>query len=467
MQPVIIDDRDVDEIAYHSADPRQSHQQGHPNEQYQAGTYSPGLTGASLEFRFYGTEVAVYGVAAPRPVSSSNATPPAATLSIDGVIPITVLSDPDIQVEEYAHQFFNSHALRVGEHVLQMNITHGTAEWPFVLDYIQYTPLPDAPSNGPGSPIAAALSTTSSQKVVAAAVAASVVGLVVVVGLVAVSVRYWMRSRKTNADKGEQRLYMYHVSKSRTRSDLLDEDEKSRPCSPELAWEEAMYAGSYPPRRRRTSCTGSSNMESSVSSRPPSPAHIRPNTPSTHMHGTFACQRSLAPSTARSPPSLTRLSLSRLITPLMAAHTSGSQHPSATVCRAAIPDPLVLYPAITPPSRMGSPSLSGSSVAGGQAEKEAGYWKNHASKSKSKPANFHADSGVRSKRATLTGRHRQGCQEDRGGEKLGGKHEVEACVVRCIRDFASSAYWFIVRCSFPRDGSPEMNVTMKEHAIAS
>lgn len=167
----------------------------------------------------------MYGVAAPRPMDSdNNATPPAATFSVDGIIPMTVLSDPDIQVQEYAHQFFNSHALRAGEHVLQVNITHGTAEWPFVLDYIQYIPLPDAPSNGPGDPIAAASSNPGSrQKVVAAVVAASVVGLIVILGLGALVVRYWMRSKKANADKGGEGPYMYHVSKSRTKMDLLDE----------------------------------------------------------------------------------------------------------------------------------------------------------------------------------------------------------------------------------------------------
>ncbi|KAI0758070.1 hypothetical protein C8Q74DRAFT_1373117 [Fomes fomentarius] len=158
--PINIDDGDIDDILYQPAD-LWIHQKDEPN--YQAGTHSRGFTNAYAEFKFNGTNIAVYGVALPNPqwnndtgngsTSAAAATvPPSARFSIDGGIPLTVVSNPDLQEAEFAHQFYDSHTLPTGEHVLQMNVTYGTAEWPFILDYIHYTPLEgQPPSAGQGA----------------------------------------------------------------------------------------------------------------------------------------------------------------------------------------------------------------------------------------------------------------------------------------------------------------------------
>ena len=82
----------------------------------------------------------VYGAQTPRPAGNKTAIPPSVTFAIDGVIPMVVVSNPDINATQYATQFFNSHTLPAGEHVLQIDVQYGSDDWPFVLDYLEYTP---------------------------------------------------------------------------------------------------------------------------------------------------------------------------------------------------------------------------------------------------------------------------------------------------------------------------------------
>ncbi len=83
----------------------------------------------------------VYGAQTPRPTGNKTAVPPSVTFAIDGVIPMVVVSNPDINATQYATQFFNSHTLPAGEHVLQIDVQYGSDDWPFVLDYLEYTPM--------------------------------------------------------------------------------------------------------------------------------------------------------------------------------------------------------------------------------------------------------------------------------------------------------------------------------------
>ena len=117
----------------------------------------------------------VYGVASPKPSGDENALPPSVSFSIDGGVPIPVVSDPDLQDTEYSHQFYNSHTLSVGEHVLHMNVTHAEDDWPFVLDYILYLPLPPSSQPGPSSVPPPPQASTSHTAAIVGGVAAGIV----------------------------------------------------------------------------------------------------------------------------------------------------------------------------------------------------------------------------------------------------------------------------------------------------
>ncbi|KAM5534428.1 hypothetical protein V8D89_011895 [Ganoderma adspersum] len=149
LQPVIIDDGDLHDILYQPAN-LWAHQQG---QNYHGSTYSSGFTGATSQFKFNGTNIMVYGAQTPRPTGNKTAIPPSVTFAIDGVIPMVVVSNPDINATQYATQFFNSHTLPAGEHVLQIDVQYGSDDWPFVLDYLEYTPanvssVPTSSSSG-------------------------------------------------------------------------------------------------------------------------------------------------------------------------------------------------------------------------------------------------------------------------------------------------------------------------------
>lgn len=156
--------------------------------------YAP--SARNIDVGSLGTDIAVYGVALPNPqlnndgITIAATIPPSARFSIDGGIPLTVVSNPDLQEAEYAHQFYDSHTLPTGEHVLQMNVTYGTAEWPFVLDYIQYTPLQaQPPSVGQGAS-AGGSAGASKPRVPSVAIGASVAGVMLVLAIAALF-RYW------------------------------------------------------------------------------------------------------------------------------------------------------------------------------------------------------------------------------------------------------------------------------------
>ena len=91
----------------------------------------------------------VYGVALPKPPSDTSVVPPSVVFALDDGRPTTVVSKPDLREPEYAHQFFDSQELEPGEHVLQMDLIYAARDWPFILDYIHYVPLPDPPAEVP------------------------------------------------------------------------------------------------------------------------------------------------------------------------------------------------------------------------------------------------------------------------------------------------------------------------------
>ena len=89
-----------------------------------------------------GTNVSVYGAQVPRPSGNTSAVPPSVSFAIDGVIPMEAVSDPDVNTTDFAFQFFDSHTLPAGGHVLKITVEYGSDDWPFVLDYIEYTAAP-------------------------------------------------------------------------------------------------------------------------------------------------------------------------------------------------------------------------------------------------------------------------------------------------------------------------------------
>ncbi|OJT09505.1 hypothetical protein TRAPUB_14004 [Trametes pubescens] len=108
-------------------------------------TYSAGYTNATATFVFNGTQIFVYGVVLVPPdepgvlVSLLQA-----TFFVDGSSS-GVQGPPLDGVLRYAWLWYRSSELEPGEHTLLVHVDRGddkpATTWPWVLDYIQYTPL--------------------------------------------------------------------------------------------------------------------------------------------------------------------------------------------------------------------------------------------------------------------------------------------------------------------------------------
>ncbi|RPD66794.1 hypothetical protein L226DRAFT_118885 [Lentinus tigrinus ALCF2SS1-7] len=387
-QPISIDDADDNDIQYLTAG-LWNHQDAKPN--YQEGTFSEGLTNAQAEFRFNGTGVMVYGVASPRPSGQQGALPPSVSFSIDGGIPIPVVSDPDLQETEYSHQFYDSHTLSSGEHVLHMNVTHAEDDWPFVLDYILYVPLAPLPrpSSSSDAPSAQASFVKTSHT---PAIVGGVVGGMVLL-LAAVLYAYFGKTSLR---------YKHDLSTNAVRNagskkvDLLDDDCKFPPPSPLTpksdtdADVESMSAYTFTEMRFRSRATSLSlnseqhhtlvargnrrsmsdlDCESAIS-----PSHSPPSTPSasTFSHGAGAATRSST-------------TFQSVLTPPSAAYRASH-------------GPHITYRPATPSEGSFSQSFqagpdtgpNGSSTVARQSEKVQLL-------REQRQATFHADSGVRFK----------------------------------------------------------------------
>ncbi|KAI0722286.1 hypothetical protein C8T65DRAFT_136317 [Cerioporus squamosus] len=384
IRPINIDDADSDDIQYLTAD-FWNHQVDKPN--YQEGTFSEGVMNAQAEFRFNGTSVMVYGVASPRPPGKQSAIPPSVSFSIDGGIPTPVVSDPDLQDTEYSHQFFDSHTLSPGDHVLQMNVTQAEDDWPFVLDYILYQPL--EPVSQPGAnaaaPSARASAAQTSRTTAIAGGAAGAVVLLVAVMLYAIR-------RKALTDKHGPSINAVRKAES-AKVDLLDDDCKfpppspvltansrsdvefvfthnrtelryfSRPTSLSTEQQHLLAARGY---RRSVSDVDSESAMSSQPARPPTPPA------STFSHG----------SGASTHPSTTYQSV---LTPPSAAYRTTSHGPQ------------IFYRPATPSESSSQSSRAGWSSTGPDGSSMARQSEKAQLLREQRQATFHADSGVRFK----------------------------------------------------------------------
>ncbi|KAI0677340.1 hypothetical protein C8Q78DRAFT_84773 [Trametes maxima] len=100
-----------------------------------SGTITEIVTGGTASLTFSGTAVVVYGIA----TTDFSVAPPSATFKIDGSLQQTSTA-PNNGSLSYSYPFFESGELSSGQHTLDIAVTHGTNEYPFILDYIVYLP---------------------------------------------------------------------------------------------------------------------------------------------------------------------------------------------------------------------------------------------------------------------------------------------------------------------------------------
>ncbi|RDX55683.1 hypothetical protein OH76DRAFT_762359 [Lentinus brumalis] len=412
-RPTNVDDSDFDAIHY-ATNESWNHRQDQSH--FQGGTFTEGFTNARAELRFNGTSVTVYGIATPRPSGNRTAVPPSVAFSVDDGIPTTVVGDPGVQNGETAHQFYLSPALPPREHILQINVTYGEEDWPFVLDYIQYVPSTESGAASGWGPTEGGLSAAAPKHPGApvAAIVGSVMGCLALLGA-AVLLRFYWYFRKGSTKTKKRGSYIY-ISAA-TKVDLLDNEPKllppSRALTPEPAADiESAFAASEmryhsrspslnreyllsPPGLQRSFIDMSeADAESRPSSppynradpRPSSPPCNRPGTPSaSSVHG---YQRSPTPSSlsfallSRPGTPAAVVAFQRPITPPVAMHRPETPSLPAIVYRPATPEGFALLPIV----RAGP---SGTSKAL-QLEKEKAL-------RASKQPKFYSDSGVRFK----------------------------------------------------------------------
>ena len=173
-------------------------------------TYGAAFCAAPLHV---GTNVVVYGAQTPRPAGNKTAVPPSVTFAIDGVIPMVVVSNPDINATQYATQYFESHTLPAGEHVLEIDVQYGSDDWPFVLDYIEYTPM-----NVSSTPVSSDNRKRSSH---VGPIVGGFIGGVVLVGLVALASWFFYKRRRRPEKLAKK--YGHYVSKdAKQKPDLAN-----------------------------------------------------------------------------------------------------------------------------------------------------------------------------------------------------------------------------------------------------
>ncbi|KAI0832793.1 hypothetical protein BC628DRAFT_1348342 [Trametes gibbosa] len=111
-------------------------------------TCSRGYTNATATIVFDGTDIALYGVALPAPIGNSSGSdtisPPAVRIVLDG-IPASSTVPPyhaGGTTPVFGWLWFRESNLeRTFGHTLQIVVDFGDSDWPFILDFIQYTPV--------------------------------------------------------------------------------------------------------------------------------------------------------------------------------------------------------------------------------------------------------------------------------------------------------------------------------------
>ncbi|KAH9854974.1 hypothetical protein C2E23DRAFT_883514 [Lenzites betulinus] len=159
-QVITVDDSATAAIKY-SAGATWLHLSGQPSGVLN-GTSSKGFTNASATFVFRGTDVALYGVAFPALMPPpgapppSSADPPSVQLILDGQLTTGSLGEPPYSentapMDGWLWQRLSNLDPSV-EHILEIKVEAADSAWPFILDYIQYTP-PDASGSATGSAV--------------------------------------------------------------------------------------------------------------------------------------------------------------------------------------------------------------------------------------------------------------------------------------------------------------------------
>ncbi|KAI0638556.1 hypothetical protein C8Q77DRAFT_1091677 [Trametes polyzona] len=318
------------------------------------GTYSAAYANATATFVFNGTSVALYGVDLLPPDTGKPQRPPVVTFILDGEATSPQTVAPETQ---YAWLWFKEDGLDPGEHklVARVDVADPAELWPFILDYIQYTPVGDAAqSQSAAGPTASVtdVGAGGTRRTPAGLIAGVVVAGVVGLALLALAIFLLLRRRK--AKRGPVTPFPAEDE------DLLEKDLKSPPSRI-----------SIPPS---TTVSGSTLVGGS---HPP---------PSTTQPGQ-AAPRSYEDSPSRSSPSATVPFLRSLPG---AAHPRTSSATTAHASAAATAHSLGTLPGIAPPistSRATRPEKAQTAARPQTAPR--------AQEAQSSRRVFHTDSGIR------------------------------------------------------------------------
>ncbi|OSD04486.1 hypothetical protein PYCCODRAFT_1476046 [Trametes coccinea BRFM310] len=203
---VIVDDADP-AIIYEPANlwEHQAHQ-----ENVHGATWSGGYTNATAKFSINGTSYTLWGAVIP-PKTDKLIRPPDGQVILDGV-PQTpfVAATGDGNEDYYAYNYWGPANGSAGEHTIEIHVLYGDQEdhWPFILDYIEYVPLPATaatPSATSFTPSVAATpsatpppseATSGRGRPFVGPIVGSVLGAVAGLGICLVLALWWRRQKR-------------------------------------------------------------------------------------------------------------------------------------------------------------------------------------------------------------------------------------------------------------------------------
>ncbi|KAI0658533.1 hypothetical protein C8Q70DRAFT_1054687 [Cubamyces menziesii] len=302
---VIVDDADP-AISYETPDLWRH--EDHQNN-FQDGTYTAGFTNASAKFAFNGSTLAVYG-AIVQPNTTKLVKPPSVRITLDGYsesFGTEVVQGDDSPI--YGYNYFGPSDLAAGPHLLELFVEHGDMEnnWPFLLDYIEYTPLSTSTTTSSANTATASPHSADSaikSKPAVGPIVGGVIGGVVGLVLLLCAAYFWFSKRQR-----QRNSYTYQATKE---VDLLDSE--PRPIAPTTP---TIPASSIPGVLPYVN--GGSHLTPESASFAPTPAHTSaesahashaPLTPPPHMVQAMPTQGSsstsdppASSSTANSPAS--------------------------------------------------------------------------------------------------------------------------------------------------------------------
>ncbi|KAI9064894.1 hypothetical protein FKP32DRAFT_551368 [Trametes sanguinea] len=201
--PVVIVDDANPAIVYEPASLWKHHDH---QDNFHNGTWSGGFT---ARFSFNGTRYTLWGAVLP-PKTKKLVSPPSGQVIQDGVPQTPFLaSTGDGNDVYYTFNYWGPIDVPAGEHTIEIHVTNGDEEnnWPFVLDYIEYVPLPStvaapssttAPSASPSTSQTHAASETSARrsKPPVGPIVGGVLGAVAGLGICFLLAFWWLRQRR-------------------------------------------------------------------------------------------------------------------------------------------------------------------------------------------------------------------------------------------------------------------------------